>query len=797
MKNYPGIRIILPFICGIILQQYINFGLLSFIVIYLLTLIIYFILIKKPSLNKRIIISLLINCSFILAGNYSSSIYSSGSQFYSANIEKENKITMYGTIQAVYLKSKNGLRFEIQSDSASINNFRLHRKTILICKIIDANYKKIDSIYSIVSPGNKICAFGTFIKGRTSRNPGEFDYNKYLHLFGTNGILNVYNSEDFIIIEHNKNWFADQLFQIRKNIAAKLSLYNDFETASLMKGLLLADRSEMNDDTKTEFVNAGVVHVLAVSGLNVEYVLLLCIILLGRLNIYSKSFLTILCLIFFLLITGLQASVFRAVLMSTIVIITYMTTRSTNVINSIAISAFILLAFYPFYIYDPGFQLSYAAVFSMAAIYPFFYKVIEKIKNKTIKMFTQLIALSLSAQIGTIPFTLYYFGKLSITSLAANLIVIPFIGLLVGVGIASLVFSYISPFIAGCYGIINSLFTKLLYFIVHVSGNENYSFIRVRNFSIYDSILFYLLLIALVYFYNIFTNTTARLLLIIFLIGDFIALSSFDNRNLLSNNELNVMMIDVGQGDSFLIRFPNGETALIDAGEASFRFDNGGKVILPLLNYLDIPEIDYAFVSHIDSDHYSGFVSLIQAGKIKKIYKPELDTTLSRDIKFENYIRKYHIAINYYNNSEIKIGNARIFVLNNKYMRFRKSNSNNDNSSLLKIVYGNTSFLFTGDLGKTAEKYYSTLFNNYLKSDVLKVSHHGSKSCSTFNILNKIQPKFALISAGIKNKYKHPSGDVLARLRMFHANILRTDKEGAILLKSDGNIVSQVKLNDI
>jgi competence protein ComEC len=273
--------------------------------------------------------------------------------------------------------------------------------------------------------------------------------------------------------------------------------------------------------------------------------------------------------------------------------------------------------------------------------------------------------------------------------------------------------------------------------------------------------------------------------------------SSFDNRDLFSQNELNVMMIDVGQGDSFLIRFPNGKTALIDAGEASMNFDNGEKVILPLLNYLDISEIDYAFVSHIDSDHYSGFVSLIQAGKIKQLYKPRLDTALTRDIKFENYIRSYHIPINYYNNSEIKIGNARIFVLNNKYRPFRKSNSNNDNSSLLKIIYGNTSFLFTGDLGKTAEKYYADYYNIYLKSDVLKVSHHGSKYCSTLNILNKIQPQFALISAGIKNKYNHPSGEVLTRLRMFHTNILRTDKEGAILLKSDGNSVSHEKLNDI
>jgi competence protein ComEC len=797
MKNYPVLRIFFFYTCGIIIQQYINSDILSFCVIYFLTLLFYFINVKYPSHKNKLIISILINCSFILAGNYSSFICFAGHNFYSANIGKENKTSIYGTIETVFLKSKNGLRLEIQCDSASINNFILHRNVVLICNIKDVNFKKLDSIYSVVSPGNKIVALGTFIKGRTSRNPGEFNYNKYLHLYGTTGILNVYNSDDFNIINHNKYWFADCLFRIRKNIAAQLSLYHDSEAASLMKGLLLADRSEMDDDTKTEFVNAGVVHVLAVSGLNVEYILLLCIILLGRLNIFSKSFLTILCLVFFLLITGIQASVFRAVLMSTIVIITYITTRSTNVINSIALSAFILLTFYPFYLYDPGFQLSYAAVLSMAAIYPFFHTNIEKIKSKTLKITLQLIALSLSAQLGTIPFTLYYFGKLSVTSLAANLIVIPFIGVLVGIGIASLIASIISPFVALCYGNINSLLTRLLYLFIHLAGNESYSFIRIRNYSLYDSIVFYFFLFALIYFYIRFKNTVARLLVIPLLIADFIIISSIDNWDLLAKNELNVLMIDVGQGDSFLIRFPDGETALIDAGEASMNFDNGRKVILPLLNYLDIPEIDYAFVSHIDSDHYSGFVSLIRAGKIKKIYKPELDTALSKDLKFENYIRNRHIPVNHYNNSEIKIGNARLFVLNNKSIPFRKSNSNNDNSSLIKIIYGNTSFLFTGDLGKTAEQYYASLYSNSLKSDVLKVSHHGSKYCSTFNILNKIQPQFALISAGIKNKYNHPSAGVLARLRMFHTNILRTDKEGAVLLKSDGNTISRVKLNDI
>lgn len=227
MKNYPVIRIILPFICGIILQRYITLGLLFFTIIYCVTLILFFIIPLAILLARRFILSLLINILLVVAGNYSEDICFSSRQFYSAQIEKENSFTIYGTIESVYLLNKSGLKIEVITDSASVNKTSLHRKVILICNIKDENTQKLDSLYSVISPGNKICASGIFIKGRTCRNPGEFDYNNYLHLYGTTGILNVYNINDFKILSHSKNWFPDILFQVRKNIAEKLSKYHD------------------------------------------------------------------------------------------------------------------------------------------------------------------------------------------------------------------------------------------------------------------------------------------------------------------------------------------------------------------------------------------------------------------------------------------------------------------------------------------------------------------------------------------------------------------------------------------
>jgi len=261
---------------------------------------------------------------------------------------------------------------------------------------------------------------------------------------------------------------------------------------------------------------------------------------------------------------------------------------------------------------------------------------------------------------------------------------------------------------------------------------------------------------------------------------------------LLIENEFNLMMIDVGQGDAILLKFPDSRTALIDAGEASSFFDNGERVILPLLNYLGIDKIDYGFISHMDADHYSGFVSLVHNGIIKKIIKPPLDTSLTKDVKFESFVRKMNVPIEYYKKGTINIGGVQIYTLNDVENPVYNSLSTNDKSGLLKIVYGRTGFLFTGDIEKKAEDFYSAVYKDFLSSDVLKVGHHGSTTSSTPGMINYVKPKISLISAGIQNKFNHPSDIILNRLNAAGSKIFRTDKQGAVLYRSNGDSIYSV-----
>jgi competence protein ComEC len=144
------------------------------------------------------------------------------------------------------------------------------------------------------------------------------------------------------------------------------------------------------------------------------------------------------------------------------------------------------------------------------------------------------------------------------------------------------------------------------------------------------------------------------------------------------------------------------------------------------------------------------------------------------------------VPIQYFKNEKLEIGGAVLYFLNDEEINNLNNESTNDRSAVFKLVYGRKSFLFTGDVEKGGEAYYSEKYKNFLDSDVLKVSHHGSKTSSTEVFLNYVTPEISLVSAGFKNKFGHPADVILERLRSSGSLILRTDIEKAILLQTNG-----------
>jgi len=239
-----------------------------------------------------------------------------------------------------------------------------------------------------------------------------------------------------------------------------------------------------------------------------------------------------------------------------------------------------------------------------------------------------------------------------------------------------------------------------------------------------------------------------------------------------------------------LIKFPNGSTALIDAGNAFKNFSNGDKVILPLMDRLGIEHIDYTFITHVDADHYYGIFKLTEKGKIRLVYKPTLDSLNKADLKFEKFLTSRGCTIKHFDKEIVQISNARLYFLNSPILYIGEKRNTNSKSMVLKLVYGSNSFLFTGDADKSIENKLVYYAGSFLRSDFLKTGHHGSKNSSAPGFISSVGPKFALISAGIENRFNHPSPEVIKNLSESGIEIFRTDKSGAVIISSDGRKIS-------
>lgn len=790
MLNYPSIYLAVSFILGIIIQRFIHSPGTDTIILLSFCLAVFaiYLFYIRHKISKKLIALIFISA----ASSFMYTICKTSNQVkYPLDLPKLKGAIVDGNINKIDLIGNKKITFEVEINSVDSAHINSHNN-LFLCNIWKDTENDLSSLYSILRIGDHIELKGTVSKPKNDRNPGEFNYSKYLSNKGISGIINCYRPDDVKVIESNEAKLPNIIFTARKEIDRIIKLLYDSESSALLKGILLADRSDIDYEIKNSFINSGVIHVLAVSGLHVGFISTILFLILGRTDIRIKYILTIIGIIIFLIITGNPPSVFRASIMAIVYLITKLTNRSTNGYNSLALASVILLLINPNELFNPGFQLSFSAVLSILVVYPIISKGIKSSKiNKTVKNIILFSCVSLAAQIGTLPFTIIYFNKLSLVSLLTNIIVIPLIGIIVSIGILSLMASLLSIYAAGIFASANMFLINGLYFTISTISNLTFSFMPVYNFSLVDGIIFYLLTSIAIYSIVNFRNKIILFLTIVFIAFGFRELSALDDTNLLPNGNFSIISIDIGQGDSFLLKFPNDATALVDAGNATEYFDNGERVIIPLLNRLGIDKLDYAFITHLDSDHFAGSISIINNGYVKKIYKPKDEVSI-KDSIFEDMINSFNIDLHYYSAESFRLGGCKVYILNDTSDAYCKDFDSNNKSGILKIVYGNCTFLFTGDAELEAEEYLRLKYGGFLKADVLKVGHHGSLSSSSPEFLNEVDPNIGIISAGIMNKFNHPAKEVIERLENRKMRIYRTDKEGAVILTSDGNSISKI-----
>ena len=355
-----------------------------------------------------------------------------------------------------------------------------------------------DSLQSSARIGSVFLFKATLSEVQIPLNPFQFNYKKYLEKQGVYNQFFLRNTA-FLVRESDKNSIYVIAEKVRRKIEKEL-MFNRFkgEELAVIKALILGQRKDISEDLLEDYTNAGAIHILAVSGLHVGIILLILTFILKPIaqlkngNII-KLFLIVLLLWFFAIIAGLSASVVRAVTMFTAIAIGMTFKRKTFVQHTLIASMFVLLLFKPMFLFDVGFQLSYLAVFSIVTIQPKLYK-LWKPKWFLAEKFWQLFTVSIAAQLGVLPISLFYFHQFPGLFMLSNLVIVPFIGVILMLGILVIVlavFHMLPAFLADLYMFVISMMNN---FVSWISIQEDF-LIKDISFSFLVMLLSYACLI--------------------------------------------------------------------------------------------------------------------------------------------------------------------------------------------------------------------------------------------------------------------------------------------------------------
>ena len=645
--------------------------------------------------------------------------------------------------------------------------------------------------------GDIITFNGVYNKPNVQRNYGGYDYSLYLK---TQNIYGTFDGSQIELKSKNKGSFIQRgIISFKEYIKGILKENLGEDEAELCIGLVIGDRTNLAKDIQEDFKTSNLTHMLAVSGSHFVYIILAV----TYINKFLKrkrlgQILMIIVIILFMNLTGNTGSVVRSGIMASLGIIASIIHRKSDIWNNMAIAMLIQIILNPYIIFDVGVQLSYGGVIGIVAFNKVVTNSIEQLSNKINNYIKESISVTISANIVIIPIMMYTFNTISLSFVISNLLAGAILGIIVLYAFA-LIFLYIvlHKFISPLFIILN-LMLKILIYIAHICSLIPFSKIYVVTPNLILIILFYLFLYLLVKKQKsrILSKKTIAFFTIVIIILNFIYPVLTSKRD-----NLEVNFIDVGQGDSTLIRVSN-KTILIDGGGSSYgeTFDVGEQTLFPYLLDRGINTIDYVIVSHFDSDHCQGLNFIMENMKVKNAIISDLGQESNEYNTFLSLAKKQNTNLVYVKMGDIiKIGDCTIKILfpDNEPIT---DNEKNNNAIVFKFLWKNISILFTGDIEEKAENKILSLYSDNLgelKSTILKVAHHGSKTSTTKAFLEAVKPQIALIGVGEDNNFGHPNSGVIERLESIGCEIYRTDKYGEISIKFNKQIIINTILNSV
>ena len=621
------------------------------------------------------------------------------------------------------------------------------------------------------------------------------------------------------------NGIVKSIHVIKIAVSENIEKILEEREGQIVKGLILGDTTDLEEELKEKFQIANISHVLAVSGMHIIYIIIgIEIVFKKWLGKRYVKYVIMMGLLFYMSITGFTSSIVRAGIMGMMNLIAFLVYRKNDIWTSIAISLGIILIQNPYAITGVGLQLSYLGTIGIILFHKNvkqYFDNLKFIKNnirikrnkrifKIIENLKDILSVTLSAQLMILPIMLYHFNIIGIYFIITNILVSIIIGPIMFLSIIFIFSSFIHLKLSQFISIFLSFGIKVLIQISDLA-NLPFSKIYIGTPSILLIIIYYIIIFTNNQIYMIYSakylNGTKRrvknlialmkyklyekkkkiwktyqeilkerniklcilktykwIILIIFLSG----ICQFQQK-------LKIHFLDVGQGDSCFIITPNHKTILIDGGgSTSNSFDVGKDTVIPYLLDRGYTKINYVFISHFDQDHVGGILPVLEELHIGQIFiSPQAEKSENYET-FLELVKQKNLKV-----QEVKAGDKIviediIFQILWPIEKQIEENMLNNNAMVMKLQYKSFSMLFTGDIEEIAEKKILNLYKgnaDKLNTTVLKVAHHGSKSSSTEEFLKVVNSKVAIIGVGENNMFGHPNNEVLERLQSFrHTN---------------------------